>query len=81
MHIKSIQIQGFKSYADQTLADEFNSKCNVVVGRNGSGKSNFFFGKPPYIENETGQPSKISDRISMRMNRIRKDLALILLWA
>ncbi|KAI8370556.1 putative chromosome segregation protein SudA [Radiomyces spectabilis] len=42
MHIKQITIQGFKSYKDQTTFDPFSPKHNVIVGRNGSGKSNFF---------------------------------------
>lgn len=42
MHIKQIIIQGFKSYKDQVVIDPFSSKCNLVVGRNGAGKSNFF---------------------------------------
>ncbi|PVU92321.1 hypothetical protein BB561_003892 [Smittium simulii] len=37
-----ISIQGFKSYKDQIITDEFTPKHNVIVGRNGSGKSNFF---------------------------------------
>uniref|UniRef100_A0A672SCI1 Structural maintenance of chromosomes protein 3 n=1 Tax=Sinocyclocheilus grahami TaxID=75366 RepID=A0A672SCI1_SINGR len=36
-------IQGFRSYRDQTVVDPFSSKHNVIVGRNGSGKSNFFY--------------------------------------
>ncbi|KAI5959598.1 SMC3 [Candida pseudojiufengensis] len=42
MHIKKIVIQGFKTYKDQTVIDGLSSNCNIVVGRNGSGKSNFF---------------------------------------
>lgn len=42
MHIKQIIIQGFKSYKDQTIIEPFSPKHNVIVGRNGSGKSNFF---------------------------------------
>ncbi|KAJ8607505.1 hypothetical protein MRB53_040277 [Persea americana] len=42
MFIKQIIIQGFKSYKDQTVVDPFSPKHNVIVGRNGSGKSNFF---------------------------------------
>ncbi|TIA89788.1 hypothetical protein E3P99_01877 [Wallemia hederae] len=41
-HIESITIQGFKSYRDQTTVKPFSPGHNVVVGRNGSGKSNFF---------------------------------------
>lgn len=42
MHIRQITIQGFKSYKNQTIVDPFSPKVNVIVGRNGSGKSNFF---------------------------------------
>ena len=42
MYIKQIIIQGFKSYRDQTILEPFSPKHNVIVGRNGSGKSNFF---------------------------------------
>ncbi|KAL9578580.1 MAG: hypothetical protein Q9203_007043, partial [Teloschistes exilis] len=42
MYIKQIIIQGFKSYKDQTVIEPFSPKHNVIVGRNGSGKSNFF---------------------------------------
>ncbi|KAK0722782.1 RecF/RecN/SMC [Lasiosphaeria miniovina] len=42
MHIKQIIIQGFKSYKEQTVIEPFSPGTNVIVGRNGSGKSNFF---------------------------------------
>ncbi|KAI9799990.1 MAG: Structural maintenance of chromosomes protein 3 [Piccolia ochrophora] len=42
MYIKQIIIQGFKSYKEQTVIEPFSPKHNVIVGRNGSGKSNFF---------------------------------------
>jgi structural maintenance of chromosome 3 (chondroitin sulfate proteoglycan 6) len=42
MHIKQIIIQGFKSYKEQTVIEPFSAGLNVIVGRNGSGKSNFF---------------------------------------
>lgn len=38
-------IQGFKSYREQIVVEPFDKRHNVVVGRNGSGKSNFFHGK------------------------------------
>ncbi|KAJ3065902.1 Structural maintenance of chromosomes protein 3, partial [Podochytrium sp. JEL0797] len=34
---------GFKSYKDQTSIEPFSKGHNVIVGRNGSGKSNFFW--------------------------------------
>jgi structural maintenance of chromosome 3 (chondroitin sulfate proteoglycan 6) len=52
--MRQITIQGFKSYKDHTKIDPFSPRHNVVgtptdgsqadstVGRNGSGKSNFF---------------------------------------
>jgi structural maintenance of chromosome 3 (chondroitin sulfate proteoglycan 6) len=42
MHIKKLTIRGFKSYSEQLEVDDFSEHHNVVVGRNGSGKSNFF---------------------------------------
>lgn len=43
MHIKQVIIQGFRSYREQTVVEPFHPGHNVVVGRNGSGKSNFFY--------------------------------------
>lgn len=43
MYIKQVIIQGFRSYRDQTVIEPFSPKHNVIVGRNGSGKSNFFY--------------------------------------
>lgn len=40
MHIHSIRICGWKSYKDETFIGPFHEGLNVVVGRNGSGKSN-----------------------------------------
>ncbi|PNH05003.1 Structural maintenance of chromosomes protein 3 [Tetrabaena socialis] len=43
MYIKQVLIEGFKSYKDQMMLEgEFSPMINVVVGANGSGKSNFF---------------------------------------
>ncbi|VDM13488.1 unnamed protein product [Wuchereria bancrofti] len=46
MHVtlNLVNISGFRSYRETTVND-FSPRHNVVVGRNGSGKSNFFFGK------------------------------------
>jgi len=42
MHIKQLEIEGFKSYREQAGVQEFSPGLNTIVGRNGSGKSNFF---------------------------------------
>ncbi|MDH6363835.1 chromosome segregation protein [Enterococcus sp. PF1-24] len=39
MHLKRIEIAGFKSFADRTVID-FENSVTAVVGPNGSGKSN-----------------------------------------
>lgn len=40
MYIKQLIIQGFKTYKDHTVIDPFEQGLNVVLGRNGAGKSN-----------------------------------------
>ncbi|XP_030092877.1 structural maintenance of chromosomes protein 2 [Serinus canaria] len=40
MYIKSIVLEGFKSYAQRTEINDFDSLFNAITGLNGSGKSN-----------------------------------------
>ncbi|DAZ95519.1 TPA: hypothetical protein N0F65_001858 [Lagenidium giganteum] len=42
MHLKQVIVCGFRSYKDQVVTDPFSKEHNVVIGRNGTGKSNFF---------------------------------------
>jgi structural maintenance of chromosome 3 (chondroitin sulfate proteoglycan 6) len=42
MHIKQVVVCGFRSYKDQIVVEPFSKEHNVVIGRNGTGKSNFF---------------------------------------
>jgi len=42
MHIKQVTINGFRTYKNQVEVAPFSEHHNCVVGRNGSGKSNFF---------------------------------------
>ena len=42
MYIKQVIIEGFRSYREQTVIEPFSPRHNVIVGRNGCGKSNFF---------------------------------------
>lgn len=49
MFIKEVNITGFRSYREATIVDHFSPKHNVIVGRNGSGKSNFFFGSSRFF--------------------------------
>ena len=40
MYIKSMVIDGFKSYGQRTQIDGFDDQFNAITGLNGSGKSN-----------------------------------------
>eukprot|EP00894_Picocystis_sp_ML_P003563 jgi/Pico_ML_1/54080/g4505.t1 len=51
MHIKQVIVEGFKSYKEQVATEPFSPKTNVIVGANGSGKTNFFQGESD--KNET----------------------------
>lgn len=42
MHISEVRVNNFLSYKVEQKASELSPHVNVVVGRNGSGKSNFF---------------------------------------
>lgn len=42
MYIKRVVIKGFKTYRNETVIDNFSPHHNIVIGSNGSGKSNFF---------------------------------------
>ncbi|EDR26299.1 structural maintenance of chromosomes protein, putative [Entamoeba dispar SAW760] len=40
--IKRISLKGFKSYQEQLNFEEFDPHYNIIIGRNGTGKSNFY---------------------------------------
>lgn len=40
MYIQSVDINGFKSYAQQVSLTAFDKSFNAITGLNGSGKSN-----------------------------------------
>ncbi|CAK4250678.1 unnamed protein product [Aphanomyces euteiches] len=42
MHIKSVVVCGFRSYKEEVVVESFSKGQNVVIGRNGTGKSNMF---------------------------------------
>jgi structural maintenance of chromosome 2 len=44
MHIKSMVIDGFKSYGQRTEIEGFDTAFNAITGLNGSGKSNILDG-------------------------------------
>uniref|UniRef100_A0A182J0E3 Structural maintenance of chromosomes protein 3 n=1 Tax=Anopheles atroparvus TaxID=41427 RepID=A0A182J0E3_ANOAO len=47
-----ITIAGFKSYRQKTIIEQLDKRHNIVVGRNGSGKSNFFSAIEFVLSNE-----------------------------
>lgn len=42
MYIKRVVIKGFKTYRNETIIDDFSQHHNIIIGANGSGKSNLF---------------------------------------
>lgn len=40
MHIKRVVLRGFKTYRTETVIDTLTPACNLILGKNGSGKSN-----------------------------------------
>lgn len=40
MYVKSMVIEGFKSYGQRTEIKDFDRQFNAITGLNGSGKSN-----------------------------------------
>lgn len=42
MYISRVVIKGFKTYRNETVIDDFSPHHNIIIGSNGSGKSNFF---------------------------------------
>ena len=50
MRIHNVHIKNFKSYKDEFLND-LNPKFNIILGKNGQGKSNFFNGWSMQIKN------------------------------
>lgn len=64
MHITQITISGFKSYRDATVVGPFAAGHNVVVGRNGSGKSNFF-DAVRFVLSDTYSSLRAEDRVAL----------------
>ncbi|TVU26566.1 hypothetical protein EJB05_29119 [Eragrostis curvula] len=64
MYIKKVIIQGFKSYREEILAEPFSPKVNVVVGANGSGKSNFFHAIR-FVLSDVFQNLRNEDRVAL----------------
>jgi structural maintenance of chromosome 3 (chondroitin sulfate proteoglycan 6) len=44
MFIKKVAIDSFKSYKELKMPDELHPGCNLILGLNGCGKSNFLQG-------------------------------------
>ena len=70
MHIKSMVIDGFKSYGQRTEIEGFDIEFNAITGLNGSGKSNILdaYG----IAAERSQYRKTKDSGPIRCSQISK---------
>jgi structural maintenance of chromosome 3 (chondroitin sulfate proteoglycan 6) len=44
MRIKKVQIWAFASYQKLEMTEDLSPGCNLILGKNGSGKSNFLQG-------------------------------------
>lgn len=73
MHIKSIVLEGFKSYAQRTEVNGFDPLFNAITGLNGSGKSNildsicFLLG----ISNLSQVKCKLSDSCEFNFGKLK----------
>jgi structural maintenance of chromosome 4 len=68
LFLKSIRIKNFKSYKNLTEAGPFHPKINIIVGPNGTGKSNFLDSILFVIGKRAGQLRfrKLSDMINLK---------------
>uniref|UniRef100_A0A4Y0BM41 Structural maintenance of chromosomes protein n=1 Tax=Anopheles funestus TaxID=62324 RepID=A0A4Y0BM41_ANOFN len=79
MYLKEIRISGFKSYTHETVVEQLHPKHNVVVGRNGSGKSNFFCAIEFVLSDEYNnlrQPGRVG-LINKGTSKARLDAAFV----
>jgi len=65
MHIKYVVVEGFRVYRERTELSPFSPKHNVIVGANGSGKSNFFAAVEFVLGNLSGGPMTADMRKGM----------------
>jgi len=63
MHIKRLVLENFKSYKERSVL-EFDAGHNVIVGKNGSGKSNTFFAIR-FVLSQKYQTIRAEDRKSL----------------
>ena len=68
LFLKSIRIKNFKSYKNLTEAGPFHPKINIIVGPNGTGKSNFLDSILFVLGKRAGQLRfrKLSDMINLK---------------
>jgi AAA15 family ATPase/GTPase len=68
MKIIAIKINNFKSYKDIHI-DDLSKHFNLVIGRNGHGKSNFFDGNFIYINFNSSFVISFHTKILIKQNR------------
>jgi chromosome segregation protein len=71
MRLKSIEIKGFKSFADQTVI-HFNEDVIGIVGPNGSGKSNIVDAIRWVLGEQSSRELRLDQMLSVIFNGARK---------
>ena len=71
MRLKSIEIKGFKSFANQTVI-HFNEDVIGIVGPNGSGKSNIVDAIRWVLGEQSSRELRLDQMLSVIFNGARK---------
>ena len=78
MYIKSVAIEAFLSYDHLAMGAnmQLDKGCNLILGKNGSGKSNFLQGKQalllPFISNQNFTFSAVIFALSDKFKSVSK---------
>lgn len=78
MKLKSLEIKGFKSFANQTMIN-FNEEVIGIVGPNGSGKSNIVDAIRWVLGEQKSRELRLEQMQDVIFNGTKKESRLVLL--